>query len=126
MPIYNAQIPINSVAQGEQATILNAELPDAALKSKSQQVAICDAYGMPPRPIVVTFTYATVPASTSFKVQCAWDDIDTSYADVANATTTNVNGDQITIQRGANAPNFRFLRVVCLTAPAVATTVKVQ
>ncbi len=136
MPLYNNAFPPYSVAPGEETSgasnLLNAEqLQNApgfgANTNFSQRVAITDPYGLPPRPIVLNFTYGSTPASVQYDIYAAWDDTAplTSYTKIDS--TNNVAGDQVTIQRGAAGGNqFRFLCVREVISPGVNATVKVQ
>jgi hypothetical protein len=125
MPLYNNTNPPTSVAFGEQATIVNAEQLGAG--NFSQRVAIADKGMGVARPVLLTFTYATVPASVEYDVFVGWDDTGplVSYTNVGK--TTNVNGDQITLNRAAAGGNdFRFVCVKEVVSPGVNATVKVQ
>lgn len=125
MPVYNNTNPPNSVAPGEQQAIVSAEQLGAG--NFSQRVAIQDAYGLPPRPIVVSFTYASTPASVQYDIYIAQDDTAPLVTYTKVGSTTNVSGDQVTIQRAAaGGPEFRFLCVKEVISPAVNATVKVQ
>jgi hypothetical protein len=130
MPIYNNTNPPYSVAPGEETTgvsnPVNAEQLGAG-SPFSQRVAIADVHGFPPRPVTVTFTYASAPASVQYDIYGAWDDTSplTSYTKISS--TTSVTGDQVTLQRAAaGGPNFRFLCVREVISPGVNATVKVQ
>ena len=125
MPAYDNTYPPTSVAFGEQATIVNAE--QLGLGKFSQRVAIADKGMGVQRAILLTFTYATVPASVEYDIFVAWDDTSptTSYTNIGK--TTNVNGDQVTINRAAAGGNdFRFVLVKEVISPGVNATVKVQ
>jgi hypothetical protein len=125
MPKYDNTYPPQSVAFGEQATIVNAEQLGAG--NFSQRAAIADKGMGVQRAILLTFTYATVPASVEYDIFVGWDDTSplTSYTNVGK--TTNVNGDQITINRAAAGGNdFRFVLVKEVVSPGVNATVKVQ
>jgi|SRR6266550_4788063 len=126
VPVYSNAFPPNSVGPGEQATIVNAE--QLGLGSPfSSRVAIADVHGMQARPVLVTFTYASAPASVQYDIFAAWDDTAplTSYTKIGS--TTNVNGDQVTLNRAAAGGNhFRFLCVREVVSPGVNATVKVQ
>lgn len=114
MPAYSSTNACYSVGPGHRRTIVNAESLGAGIYS--ERVAIADKDGGPLRPVVVTFTYSAAPASVQYDIYVAWDDISASYTNVA--TTTNVNGEQVTIQReGAGQINFRFLRVREVVVP---------
>lgn len=130
MPVYNNTFPPYSVAPGEQTSgasnPVNAEQLGAG-SPFSQRVAIADAYGLPPRPVTITFTYASAPASVQYDIFAAWDDTAplTSYTKIGS--TTNVLGDQVTIQRAAAGGNqFRFLCVREVISPGVNCTVKIM
>ena len=93
----------------------------------AQRVAIADKGMGVQRAILLTFTYATVPASLEYDIFVAWDDTSptTSYTNIGK--TTNVNGDQVTINRAAAGGNdFRFVLVKEVISPGVNATVKVQ
>jgi hypothetical protein len=134
MPLYKLPAECHSVAQGEQETIVKAErlsqLTGYGLPPQfnfSQRVAIQDKESGTPRPVVITFTYATVPASVQYDIYVALDDTAplTSYTKVGS--TANVNGDQVTLQRLAAGGNqFRFVCVREVVDPGVLATVKVQ
>lgn len=126
MPVYSNTYPPYSVAQGEQATIVNAEQLGAG-SPFSSRVAIADREGGARAPVMVSFLYATTPASVQYDIYVAWDDTAplTSYTKVGS--TTNVNGDQVTLNRAAASGNaFRFLCVREVVSPGVNATVKVQ
>lgn len=129
MSVYNNTNPPYSVAPGEQtagvSNPVNAE--QLGTNNFSQRVALADVYGFQPRPITLTFTYASAPASVQYDIYAAWDDTAplTSYTKIGS--TTNVSGDQVTIQRAAaGGPNFRFICVREVISPGVNATVKVQ
>jgi len=125
MPPYSNAVPPSSVYEGDQSVIVNAE--QLGTNVFSQRVAIADKDGSQPRPVTVTFTYASAPSSVQYDIYVAWDDTAplTSYTKVGS--TTNVNGDQVTLQRTApGAANFRFVCVREVVSPGVNATVKVQ
>jgi hypothetical protein len=125
MPVYNNTYPPTSVAFGEQATIVNAEQLGAG--NFSQRVAIADKGTGVQRAVLLTFTYATQPAAVEYDIFVAWDDTapTTSYTNVGK--TTNVKGDQVTINRAAAGGNdFRFVLVQEVVSPGVNATVRVQ
>ena len=123
MPGYSNAFPPTSIAPGDQATIVNNETLGAG--KASQRVAIQDRDGGALRPVLVTITFPTPPASTSYDVQVAWNDNDAEYTKVANSTI--VAGDQITLNREAAGGNhFRFVRVVEQTTPSTNATIRVQ
>jgi hypothetical protein len=130
VPLYSNTNPPYSVAPGEQTSgvsnPVNAEQLGAG-SPFSQRVAIADVHGFPPRPVTVTFTYASAPASVQYDIYVAWDDTSplTSYTKIGS--TTSVTGDQVTIQRAAaGGQNFRFLCVREVISPGVNATVKIQ
>ncbi len=125
MPAYSNVYPPSGVYEGDQSLIVNAEQLGTSVFS--QRVAIADKDGSLPRPVTVTFTYASAPSSVEYDIYVAWDDTAplTSYTKVGS--TTNVNGDQVTLQRtAAGGANFRFLCVREVVSPGVNATVKVQ
>lgn len=129
MPLYSNAAPPYSVGFGDQQTIVNAEQLTTlgGASAFSQRVAIVDHMGGLVRPVLVTFTYATVPASVQYDIYAGWDDTAplTSYTKIGS--TTNVNGDQVTLNRAAAGGNhFRFLCVREVISPGVNATVKVQ
>jgi hypothetical protein len=90
-------------------------------------VAIADKDGSMPRPVTVTFGYVSVPSSVQYDIYVGWDDTAplTSYTKVGS--TTNVNGDQVTMQRSvAGGANFRFICAREVVSPGVNATVKVR
>jgi hypothetical protein len=125
MPPYNNTVPPSSVCEGDSSAIVNAE--QLGTNVFSLQVAIADKDGSLPRPVTVTFDYASAPSSVQYDIYVGWDDTAplTSYTKVG--TTTNVNGDQVTLQRNAaGGANFRFLCVREVISPGVNATVKVR
>ena len=125
MPPYSNAVPPLSVYEGDQSVVVNAE--QLGTNVFSQRVAVGDKDGSQPRPVTVTFTYASAPSSVQYDIYVAWDDTAplTSYTKVGS--TTNVNGDQVTLQRtAAGGANFRFLCVREVVSPGVNATVKVQ
>ena len=125
MPPYSNAVPPSSVYEGDQSIIVNAE--QLGTNAFSQRAAIADKDGSLPRPVTVTFTYASAPSSVQYDIYVAWDDTAplTSYTKVGS--TTNVNGDQVTLQRtAAGGANFRFVCVREVVSPGVNATVKVQ
>lgn len=130
MPLYSNTNPPYSVAPGEQTSgvsnLVNNEQLGAG-SPFSQRVAIADVHGFPPRPVTVTFTYASAPASVEYDIFGAWDDTAPLISYTKIGSTTNVSGDQVTIQRAAaGGPNFRFLCVREVISPGVNAVVKVQ
>lgn len=125
MPLYSNSFPPYSVGPGDQQTIVNAEQLGAG--NFSQRVAIIDKAAGPVRPILLTFTYATVPGSVQYDIYAAWDDTSPTKTYTKIGSTTNVSGDQVSIIRNAAGGNhFRFLLVKEVIAPGVNATVKVQ
>lgn len=125
MPLYNNANPPSSVGYGEQLAIVNAEQLGAG--QFSQRAAIQDRPVGSVRPVLVTFTYASTPASVQYDIYGAWDDTSpaTSYTKIG--TTNNVAGDQVTFNRAAAGGNdFRFILVREVISPGVNATVKVQ
>lgn len=128
-PAYSNTYPPYSIAPGEEtagvSNLVNAEQLGAGVYS--QRVAIVDAYGLPPRPVVLTFTYASVPGSVEYDIYVAMDDTSPAASYTKVGSTTNVNGDQVTLQRNAAGGNqFRFICVLEVTSPGVNATVKAQ
>jgi hypothetical protein len=125
MPAYSNTYPPSSIYEGDQQIIVNAE--QLGTNVFSQRVAIADKDGSLPRPVTVTFTYASAPSSVQYDIYVAWDDTAplTSYSKVGSSTS--VTGDQVTLQRtAAGGANFRFLCVREVISPGVNATVKVQ
>lgn len=129
MSAYNNTNPPYSVAPGEQTSGVSNPVNNEQLGTNvfSQRVAIADAYGLPPRPVTLTFSYASTPGSVQYDIYVAWDDTAplSSYTKVGS--TTNTAGDQVTLQRAAAGGNqFRFVCVREVISPGVNATVKVQ
>ncbi len=125
MPPYSNTYPPSSAAMGENVTIVNAEQLGAGIFS--QRAAIADRGAGVERAVVVTFTYATVPAAVQYDIYVGWDDTAplTSYTKVVS--TANAAGDQVTLNRAAAGGNaFRFVLVKEVISPGVNATVKVQ
>jgi hypothetical protein len=125
MPPYNNAVPPSSVHEGDSSVIVSGE--QLGTNVFSLEVAIADKDGSLPRPVTVTFSYASTPTSVQYDIYVAWDDTAplTSYTKVGS--TTNVNGDQVTLQRNAaGGANFRFLCVREVISPGVNATVKVR
>jgi hypothetical protein len=126
MSVYSQQTQPTpyAVAAGDQVAIVNAEQLGAG--NFSQRVAIADKAVGIDRPILLTFTYAAVPAAVEYDIFVAWDDnLPGSYTNIGK--TTNVAGDQVTINRAAAGGNaFRFVCVKEVVSPGVNATVKVQ
>jgi hypothetical protein len=125
MPVYSNAYPPYSVAFGEQQTIVNAEQLGAG--NFSSRVAIADKGMGVARPVLLTFTYATVPASVQYDIYAAWDDTGPTISYTKIGTTNNPAGDQVTINRAAAGGNdFRFICVKEVISPGVNATIKVQ
>ena len=107
-------------------TIVNAEQLGAG--NFSQRAAITPVADTTPGPVTLTFSYATVPASVEYDIYVAWDDsLGIAGYTYTNVKTTNVNGDQVTIQRNvAGGLNFRLILVKEVTSPGVNATVQVR
>lgn len=103
---------------------LNSNASSSATNNFSEPVAIADSPARDPTPIVITFSYASVPSSVQYDIFVAMIDGPplTNYTKIGS--TTNVNGDQVTIQRSAAGGNhFRFVCVREVIAPGVNATV---
>ncbi len=125
MPPYSNTYPPSSVSEGDQSIIVNAE--QLGTNVFSQRVAIADKDGSTPRPVTLTFTYASAPSSVEYDIYVAWDDTAPASSYTKIASTTNVSGDQVTLQRtAAGGASFRFVCVKEVTSPGVNATVKVQ
>lgn len=127
MSVYNGTFPPSAIYEGDQTNppIVNAE--QLGVGNFSQRVNIADKDGSLPRPVLVTFTYATPPALVQYDIYVAWDDGNPPTTWTKVGSTTNVNGDQVTIQRAvASGPQFRFLCVKEVISPGVNATVKAQ
>jgi hypothetical protein len=124
MPAYETVQPPLAVWPGGDVTIVKTE--QLGTGKVSERCTISQDSSKQLRPVTVTFTYASVPASVQYDIYVAWDDIfPGSYTKVGS--TNNVNGDQVTLQRlAAGAVNFRFLLVVEVISPAVNATVVVR
>jgi hypothetical protein len=123
LPLYNNTFPPYAVAFGDDATLVNAETLGAG--NRSQRVAIADKSGVGPRPVTITFAYAVAPSSVQYDIYAAFDDTPLAYGKIGS--TTNVNGDQVTIQRAAaGGPNFRFILVQEVITPNQNATVKAR
>jgi hypothetical protein len=118
MPKYNTVSPPFAVFPGDIQAIVSAET--LGTNQTSQQVAIARPYGHP-SPLSITFAYAAAPASVSYDIQAANEDVDALYIKIGN--TTNVNGDRVDIS--GVALNFKFLRVKEITTPSQNATIKV-
>lgn len=124
MPIYNNTFPPYSVAPGEEGVLLNNETIGAG--NFSQRVAIADPYGLPPRPVVMAFSYAAAPATVQYDIYVAQDDGTPILNYTKVGSTTNVNGDQVTLQRGAaGGAQFLFICVREVITPNQLATVEV-
>src|SRR5271165_209441 len=126
MPLYSNSVPPSAVAKGLDVVIVSAEQLGAG--NFSSRAAIGADRNNFDDPITLTFTYATVPSSVEYDIYVAFDDSAgiTNYA-YTSLKTTNVNGDQVTIQRAAvGGINFRFVCVKEVTSPGVNATVTVR
>jgi len=125
MPLYNNTFPPSAVGRGMDVTIVNAEQLGAG--NNSQRAAITPVADTSPGPVTVTFAYATTPASVQYDIYVAWDDTLGFSGYTKIGSTTNVSGDQVTIQRGAaGGNNFRLLLVKEVISPGVNATVIVR
>jgi hypothetical protein len=125
MPLYSNTNPPSSNNQGMDVVIVNAEQLGAG--NFSQRAAIADKGTGVERAVLVTFTYATVPAAVQYDIYAGWDDTAplTSYTKIG--TTNNTAGDQVTLNRAAAGGNaFRFILVKEVISPGVNATVKVS
>ena len=124
MPLYETAQPPLAVWLGGDVTIVKAE--QLGTGGVSERCAIGIQGTHLPRPVTVTFTYASVPSSVQYDIYAAWDDIyPGSYTKVG--TTNNVNGDLVTLQRlAAGGVNFRFILVKEVISPGVNATVQVR
>ena len=105
-------------------TIVNNEQLGAG--NNSQRAAMA-AGRRSPEPVTVTFAYASAPASVQYDIYVAWDDSLGFAGYTKVGSTTNVNGDQVTIQRSAaGGPNFRLLLVKEVISPGVNALVQVR
>src|SRR5882724_3266676 len=125
MPLYSSSFPPSACVRGMDVTIVNAEQLGAG--NNSQRAAIAQPTADIAGPVTVTFSYATVPASVQYDIYVAWDDTLGFNGYTKVGSTTNVNGDQVTIQRGAaGGQNFRLLLVKEVISPGVNATVQVR
>jgi len=125
MPVYNNAFPPYSVAPGEEGVLLNNETIGAG--NFSQRVAIADPYGLPPRPVVVSFSYATPPAAVQYDIYVAQDDGSPLLNYTKIGSSTNPLGDQVTLQRGAAGGNqFIFICVREVITPGTLATVEIS
>lgn len=124
-PAYENTQPPYSVGWGQSQAIVNAE--QLGTNVFSERVAIADKAPGYIRPILVTFTYATVPTAVQYDIYAAWDDTGPTISYTKIGSTTNTAGDQVTINRNAAGGNaFRFLLVREVISPGVNATVKVN
>lgn len=125
MPKYNNTYPPSSVGFGDNVTIVSAEQLGAGIYS--QRAAIADRSGSQFKPICVSFSYATVPSSVQYDIYIAMFDTGPTISYTKVGSTTNVNGDQVTLNRAAAGGNdFRFLCVLEVISPGVNATVVVS
>src|ERR1700693_3220701 len=120
MPAYSNTFPPYSISHGDQQQIVSNEQLGAT--NFSQRVAIADKDVDNPAPVTLTFAYASAPAAVEYDIYVAWDDVLTSYRNIGKST--NVNGEDVTIQRvGPAQINFRFICVKEVVSPGVNATV---
>jgi hypothetical protein len=125
MPLYSSSFPPYAVTRGIDVTIVNNEQLGAG--NNSQRAAIAEPTGRSPEAVTVTFAYASVPASVQYDIYAAWDDTLGFAGYTKVGTTNNVNGDQVTLQRGvAGGNNFRLILVKEVISPGVNALVQVR
>ena len=125
MPKYENTYPPYAVWAGDGYRIVNAEQLGTGIYS--ERVAICRKPESQVKPIVLDFAYATKPASVQYDIYVAVrDDLGIpGYTKVGS--TTNVNGDQVTLNPAAASGNlFRFICVLEVISPGVNATVGVH
>ena len=127
MPLYPTlfatQPPSSVTRSGDTVTIVNAE--QLGVGNYSQRAAVGDSIGDATRPITLTFTYndavtgtLAAPGAVEYDIFVAWVDSlpPTLWTNIGK--TTNVAGDQVTIQRGAaGGQQFKFVLVQEVTTP---------
>ena len=122
MPLRNTLLIPPSIAPGDAVVLVNAEQLGAG--NFSQQANIQDVYGLPPRPVVLTFKYASAPGSVQYDIYVSMGDDSSTATYTKVGSTTNVNGDQVTLQRTAASGNmFNFVMVKEVISPGVNATV---
>jgi hypothetical protein len=135
MPLYKLPAEIHSVASNNEVeTVVNNErLSQLAgfgtppQYNFSQRVAISDKSGGGRKPVILNFSYATVPASVQYDIYVSMEDDPPLIGYTKVGSTTNVNGDQVTLQREAAGGNmFRFVCVREVGDPGVLATVDVS
>lgn len=116
MPAYGKGQAIWSVAPGTDQQIVSAETLGANVFS--ERVCLQDRWSGP-RPCVLTFTYSIKPSAVKYDIYGAMIDNPPSTTSwIKIGSTTNVNGDQVTIPRDVAAGNqFRFVCVQEVTTP---------
>jgi hypothetical protein len=125
MPLYNSTFPPYAVQRGIDVTIVNNE--QLGVGNFSQRCAIAEPTARSPEAVTLTFSYASKPAAVEYDIWVGWDDTlgVLGYTNVGK--TTNVNGDQVTIQRGAaGGQNFRLVLVQEVISPGVNALVQVR
>ena len=128
MPIYSNATPPYSVGEGWGQEIISISDGSGTLGlgNFSQRVAIQSVGGSQQRPVAVTFVYTTPPASVQYDIYVAVKDSSGTALYTKVGSTTNVNGDQVTLNMAAAAGNFfRFLCVKEVISPGVTTVVAV-
>lgn len=114
-----------SLAPQGDAPLLSAE--QLGTNVFSEPVAIQDSPARVPTPVVLTFSYVSLPSSLQYDIYVAMIDGSplTNYTKIGS--TTNVNGDQVTLQRDVASGNmFRFVCVREVVSPGVNATVMVS
>jgi hypothetical protein len=125
MPLYNNSFPPYAVSRGIDVTIVNNEQLGAG--KNSQRAAIAEPSTRSPEAVTVTFDYASLPAAVQYDIYTAWDDTLGFAGYTKVGTTNNVNGDRVTIQRGAaGGVNFRLIAVQEVISPGVNALVQVR
>ena len=130
MPAFDINAGVKSICQGTGLKLLSAEQLGAGVYSIA--AAIQDKDGSSPRPITVTFSYASTPGSVEYDIYGAWDYTNPALTVPPSTwtklgSTTNVNGDQVTLIRdAAGGLNFRFICVYEKTSPGVNATVEAR
>lgn len=106
-------------------TIVNAE--QLGVGQNSNRAAIQPVADTVPGPVTVTFAYASPPASVQYDIYVGWDDTLGFNGYTKVGSSTNVNGDQVTIQRSVTSGNnFRLILVKEVISPGVNATVVVR
>lgn len=125
MPVYENTQPPYSVCFGFGSNVVNKE--QLGTNNFSERVAIADRADSQMKPVLVTFTYATVPSSVQYDIYVARADDGPFLSYTKIGSTTNVNGDQVTLNRAAAGGNsFRFICVREVVSPGVNATVGIH